>query len=120
MNIENTLMKFGFIKDENNWTLKEFFKNNLKLKEIHIDIYPENPLITSSEPFTLLLRTIEKRVIVSNDGDRFILKNSVDKFETQFVNVLFSKISECYFKISDGHSEFILNIQNIFNCIKNI
>lgn len=114
MIIEKTLMKFGLINDENNLQLKEIFKNNLVLKEIHIDIYPENPLITSYAPFMLLLRAIEKRVTVSNDGDRLIIKNNVDKFETYFMNILFSEIKECYYKIMDGCSEFILNIQNIY------
>lgn len=109
---EKTLMKFGFINDENCLRLKEFFKNNLKLKEIHIDIYPDNPLKTSTS-FMLLLRISEKNAIISNDANRLILKKN-DKYETHFMNVLFSKITECFFKISDGCSEFILNIQNIF------
>lgn len=108
-----TLMKFGLVKDENNSQLKDFFKNNSKLKEVHIDIYPDNPLINSLEPFMLLLRTIENNALVSNDGDRIIFKRS-DGHETYFMNVLFSKIVECYYKTSKGFSEFILNIQNIY------
>lgn len=114
MAINETLMKFGLINDENNSQLKEVFKNNIRLKEIHIDVYPENPIIVSSAPFMLLLRTIEKKTIVSNDGDRLVLKRNVDKFETYFMNILFSEITECYYKVIDGYSEFILNIQNIY------
>lgn len=110
---EKTLMKFGLVKDENNLQLKEMLKDNVKLKEIHIDIYPENPLISSSAPFMLLLRTIEKNVAVSNDKDRIILKRD-DGCKTYFMNILFSEIKECYYKVIDGCSEFILNIQNIY------
>lgn len=109
---EKTLTKFGFINDENCLRLKEFFKNNLKLKEIHIDIYQDNPL-KSSISFMLLLRTSEKNAIISNDGNRLVLKKS-DRYETHIMNVLFSKITECFFKSSDSCSEFILNVQNIF------
>ena len=110
---EKTLMKFGLTKDENNFQLKEILKNNLKLKEIHIDIYQENPLTSSSAPFMLLLRTVERNAMVSNDEDRLVLVRN-DGYETYFMNVLFSEIVECYYKISDGFSEFILNIQNIW------
>ena len=111
---EQTLIKFGLTKDCNNSKLKKVFKDKTKLREIHIDIYSENPIVTSSTPFTLLLRTIEKKVVVSNDNNRLILKKNVDKFETHFMNVLFSDMAECYYKICDGYFEFILNIQNIY------
>ena len=110
---EKTLMKFGLIKDENNFQLKEVFKNNLKLKEVHIDIYPENPLISSSVPFMLLLRTVEKNAIVSNDGDRLVLAKD-DGYGTYFMNILFLEIKECYYKYAYDSSEFILSIQNIW------
>ena len=110
---EKTLMKFGLIKDENNFQLKEVLKNNLKLREIHIDIYLENPLVSSSAPFMLLSRIIEKNALVSNDEDRLILMRD-DGYDTYFVNVLFSKIAECYYKTSQDFFEFILNIQNIW------
>ena len=115
MNIiaNETLMKFGLVKDENNSQLKEIFKNNSKLKEVHIDTYPNNPLVTSSEPFMLLLRTIESDAVALIDEDRFILKRN-DKYETYFINVLFSKIKECYYKTSNDLYEFILNVQNIY------
>lgn len=115
MNIiaNETLMKFGLVKDENNSQLKEIFKNNSKLKEVHIDTYPNNPLVTSSEPFMLLLRTIENDAVALIDEDRLILKRN-DKYETYFMNVLFSKIKECYYKTSNDLYEFILNVQNIY------
>lgn len=109
---EHTLMKFGFVKDENNLKLKEVLKNNIKLKEVHIDIYPENPLISPTS-FMLLLRTIEKDAIIYNDNNRLILKKC-DKNKTHIINVLFSKITECFSKTTDSYFEFILNIQNIW------
>lgn len=110
---EQTLIKFGFTEDKGNSKLKEVFKDKIKLKEIHIDIYQENPLIASSAPFMLLLRTIENNATVINDEDRLILKGN-DKFENYFMNVLFSEITECYYKNNGSFSEFILNIQNIW------
>lgn len=109
---EDILAKFGLVKDENNFQLKEVFKNNSRLKEIHIDIYPENPLVSSSSPFMLLSRTIEKNVMISNDEDRLILMRN-DKFGTYFMNVLFSEIKGCY-KDTYHSYEFVLNIQNIW------
>ena len=110
---EKTLVKFGFVKDENNFQLKEVFKNNLKLNEIHIDIYPENPLVSSSASFMLLLRTIEKNATVSNDENRLVLARN-DGYGTYFMNAPFSEIKECYYKDTYNSSEFILNIQNIW------
>ena len=110
---EKTLMKFGLVRDENNFQLKEFFKNNFRLKEIHIDMYTENPLVSSSAPFMLLLRTIEKNATVSNDEERLVLTRD-DGYGTYFMNVLFSEVKECYCKDTYVSSEFILNIQNIW------
>ena len=114
MVIENTLIKFGLTKDEENSMLKEVLKDKIRLREIHIDTYPENPLINSSAPFMLLLRAIEKNMIVSNDGSRLILKRNIDKFETYFMNVPFSEITECCYKTYNGCFEFILKIQNTY------
>lgn len=114
MAAEKTLMKLGFTKDENNMKLNEVFKDDVKLKEIHIDCYPTNPLVSSSTPYMLLLRTIEKKMLVKNSGTRLVLKKVVDSYDTYFMNVLFSEITECYYKGSDGYYEFILNIQNIY------
>lgn len=110
---DKTLTKFGFAKDVDNLKLKEVLKCGTKLREIHIDIYPENPLVSSAMPFALLLRTIEKNVTVGNDRDRLILEKN-DIYKTYFMNILFSKITECLFKVSNGVSEFILNVQNIY------
>lgn len=109
---DETLMKFGFTKDENNSQLKEFFKNDFKLKEVHVDIYPDNPMLSFAE-FMLLLRLSENNAVVSNDGNRLILKKN-DANKTHFMNVLYSKIAECFIKKSETYFEFILNIQNIY------
>lgn len=110
---EKTLVKFGLVRDEDNFQLKEIFKNNFQLKEVHIGMYLENPLVSSSTPFMLLLRTIEKNVTVSNDEERLVLIRD-DGYGTYFMNVLFSEIKECYYKDTYVSSEFILNIQNIW------
>ena len=104
--------RFGFVKEENDLRLKEMIKNKSKLKEVHIDIYPENPL-DYSNLFLLLLRTSENNVTVLVDGDRLIFKRN-DKNETHFINIMISRITECFSKISDTYSEFILNIQNVY------
>ena len=109
---EKTFIKLGFAKDSNCLQLRDFFKNDLKLKEIHIDVYPDNPF-ESSASFMLLSRMSEKNAVVSNDSNRFILKKD-DRYETHFMNVLFSKMANCFCKISDNYSEFILNVQNIY------
>lgn len=109
---EKTSMNFGFTKDENNLQLKKVFKNNAKLKEMHIDTYPNNPL-KSSKNFMLLLRTYEKNATVVNDDNRLIISRN-DKFGTYVLNIPFSKIRECFYEITEGYSEFILNIQNIY------
>lgn len=109
-----TLMKLGFTKDESNSKLAATLTDNIKLKEIHIDIYPSNPLIASPVPYMLLSRTIEKKMLVKNSGNRLVLKKNIDGYDTYFMNVLLSEIKECYYKISHGFFEFILNVQNIF------
>ena len=111
---ERTMTKLGFVKDEKNTKLNEIFKDNTKLKEIHIDVYPTNPLVSSSTPFILLLRTIEKKILVKNSGSRLVLKRVVDRYDTYFMNVVLSEIRECYCLSIDGYSEFILNIQNTY------
>ena len=109
-----TITKLGFVKDETNTKLNEVFKDNIKLKEIHIDIYPTNPLVSSSTPYMLLLRTIEKKMLVKNSGTRLVLKKVVGNYDTYFMNILFSEVAECYYRGSEGYYEFILNIQNIY------
>ena len=114
MTAEQIMMKLGFAKDENNAKLNESFKDDTKLKEVHIDIYPANPLVSSPTPYMLLLRTIEKKMLVKNSGTRLVLKKNIDSYDTYFMNILFSEITECYYKVADNCSEFILNIQNIY------
>lgn len=112
MNTENTFMKFGFVKEENGSRLIEMIKNKTKLKEVHIDTYPDNPFV-SADSFSLLLRTTEKNATILIDNDRLVLRRD-DVCKTYFMNVLISKITECFSKISETYSEFILNIQNIY------
>ena len=112
MAINKTLMKFGFAKDESCLQLKNIFQNNSKLKEVYVDVYPYNPML-SSEDFILLLRMHDSNVVVSNDDNRLILKKC-DKYETYIMNILLSCISECYIKCSEVYCELILNVQNIY------
>lgn len=101
------------IKDENNSQLREVLKNEIKLKEIHISVYSESPLISSTKPFMLLLSTIEKNAVASSDNDRIVLTKN-DGYKTKFVNVLFSEIAECYYQTLCNRFELVLNIQNIW------
>lgn len=114
MTTEQTFMEFGFTKKDIDFYLNKMmlFKNSIKLKELHIDIYPENPF-TSSACFSLILRASEKNATISVEGDRIIFKKN-DKYKTHFVNVLSSKITECFSKKTDGCYEFVLNVQNIY------
>lgn len=113
---EETLIKFGFVKEDNDLFLRQIKnKDELKemhIKEIHIDTYSEDPFAPSSY-FTLLLRASEKNAIILISKDRIIFKRN-DKYKTHFVNVPISKIIECYSKTEKDYSEFILNIQNIY------
>lgn len=114
MTTEQTFIDFDFTKKDISLYLHKMMllKNNIKLKEVHIDIYPENPL-ASSECFSLMLRASEKNATISVEGDRIIFKKN-DKYKTHFVNVLSSKITECFSKKSNGCYEFIINVQNIY------
>ena len=112
MAVNKTLMKFGFAKDESCLQLKNVFQNNSKLKEVYVDVYPYNPML-SSEDFMLLLRMQDSNVVVSNDDNRLILKKC-DKYETHIMNILFSGISECYIKGVETYRELILKVQNIY------
>lgn len=103
----------GFIKDEGNLRFKKVFANNKKLKEMYIDIYPDNPLKTSN-PFKLLIRTIENDVTISNDKNRLVLRKN-DRFKTYIMNILLSDIKECFVEAVDKHYfGFIINVQNIY------
>lgn len=111
---EKNFADYGFEKKEIDIYLNKMslLKNNVMLKEIHLDVYTENPLVSSS-CFTLILRASEKNAIISVEGDRIIFKKN-DTYKTHFVNLLASKVIECYSKKSDGYYEFILNVQNIY------
>lgn len=113
--MDERIFKFGFTNDENNLRLEETFKDGEKLKEMHIEIYPNNP-IESHTPFKLLIRTMEKNVVVSNDSNRLILKKS-DRFKTHITNILLSDITECLVRAraeDERYSTFVINVQNIW------
>lgn len=112
MSTESTLMKYGFVKQEYDSQLKDFLRRGIKLKEVHIEAYPENPF-TAPSSFMLLLRTSEKNATVLIDKDRLVFKRN-DSQNTYFMNILLDKIIECFSKVADGYSEYILNVQNIY------
>ena len=107
------MVKRIFKYDKENLRLNETFKDGRKLKEIHIEIYPNNP-IESHSPFKLFIRTTEKNVIVSNDGNRLIFKKN-NRLGTHIVNVPLSDITKCLEDASDErYISFVLSIQNIW------
>ena len=109
---EDTLMKYGFVAEKDYSKLIAIIKNTNRLIEVHIDTYPENPLL-SSDSHMLLLRTVEKKARILVEDDRLIFKRD-DIYGTHFVNVLISKIKECFSKMTGDCDEYILNIQNIY------
>lgn len=112
----DNILKLGFVEDKIDTYLNKMeLDNNIKhLSEVHIDVYPENPLISSaSSCFELMLRTSEKNVLILIDNDRIILKRN-DIYGTHFLNVLIPKIKEFYSKVSDSYLEFILNIHDVY------
>ena len=109
---ENILTKYGFVNEKDYSKLIEIIRNADRLVEVHIDTYPENPFITSNSNM-LLLRTVEKKTRILVEDDRLIFKRD-DIYGTHFVNVLISKIKECFSKMTGDCDEYILNIQNIY------
>ena len=109
---ENILTKYGFVNEKDYSKLIEIIRNTNRLIEVHIDTYPENPLL-SSDSHMLLLRTVEKKAKILVEDDRLIFKRN-DIYGTHFVNVLISKIKECFSKTTGDCDEYILNIQNIY------
>ena len=109
---EDILKKYGFANETDYSKLIEIIKNTNRLIEVHIDTYPENPLL-SSDSHMLLLRTVEKRAKILVEDDRLIFKRD-DIYGTHFVNVLISKIKECFTKMTGDCDEYILNVQNIY------
>lgn len=113
MTIEQTLIDFGFVKREMNLCLHKA-ENIFKLKEVHVEVYPESPF-DSSATFMLVLRAYEKNATAYLGFDRIVLKKN-DAHETHIINILASKVNECYYKGCPNYSygEFVLNIQNIW------
>ena len=109
---ESVLTTNGFVNEKDYSKLIEIIKNTTRLIEVHIDAYPNNPLVCS-DPHMLLLRTSEKRARILIEDDRLIFKRD-DAYGTHFVNVLISKIKECFSKMTGDCDEYILNIQNIY------
>ena len=109
---ESVLAKCGFVNEKDYSKLIEIIKNTTRLIEVHIDAYPHNPLVCS-DSHMLLLRTSEKKARILIEGDRLIFKRD-DAYGTHFVNVLISKIKECFSKMTGDCDEYILNIQNIY------
>ncbi len=110
--MEDTLTKYGFVNEKDYSKLIENIRNANRLVEVHIDTYPENPLL-SSDSYMLLLRTVEKKARILVEDDRLIFKRN-DTYGTYFVNVLISKIKECFYKMTGSCDEYILNIQNVY------
>lgn len=110
---EQDFIKLGFAKREMNLSLNKA-ESIFKLKEVYVEVYTENPF-DSSTGFMLVLRASEKNAIASLGFDRIVLKKS-DTNETHMINILASKVNECYYKGCPDYTygEFILNIQNIW------
>ena len=78
----------------------------LKLTEIHMDVYIENP-------YMLLSRISEKKISGEIENDRIILFKN-DRKHTFLFNVLQSEISKCMFKkYSDAQFEFVFQVHNV-------
>lgn len=112
MATNKTFIELGFVEDKNNLLLESVFQNNTRLKEVYIDIYPNNPMV-SSDDFSLLLRTHDNNVSLKNDGNRLVLKRC-DKHETYIMNILLSNVTKCFIKGDANYCEVILNVQNIY------
>ena len=110
---ENVLKKLGFTKREMNLSLDKA-ESIFKLKEVYVEVYPESPF-DSSASFMLALRASEKNATVSLGFDRIILKKN-DANETHMMNILASKVADCYYRGCPNYSygEFILKIQDIW------
>ena len=108
---KRTFERLELTKNERVSQLNEVLKNDSNLKEVHIDIYSENPIVSS--PLMLLIRSTEMNVMVSYDDDRLVLVKN-DSYKTHCMNLLFGKVKECYYQSIANYSEFILNIQNIW------
>lgn len=93
----------GFANDND---LKVLQSTILRLSEIHMDIYIENP-------YMLLSRLAEKKVSGSIEDDRIIFYKN-DRKHTFLFNVLQNEITECMFKkYSEAQYEFVFRIHSI-------
>lgn len=108
---KKTLMKLGFVKDEDNVYFNKIFKNNARLNELYIDIYNKNPIDHSS--LMLFLRTYDKNVLIKNENNRLIFKKN-DKFNTYIINIIISEIKVFYKKVSDNFVDFLLNVCDVW------
>lgn len=115
--VVDSMEKLGFVEDVGKLKLNEVLKNNVRIKELGVDLYSSNPLLSQeTNRFMLLLRTFEKGIIVSNDCDRLVFKKN-DRYKTHIMNVLHSEIKECYVKpvIDCGNCYyFVLNINDTY------
>lgn len=113
MNIEQALIDFGFVERKMNLCLHKS-EYIFKLKEVHVEVYPESPF-DSSATFMLVLRASEKNATAYLGFNRIVLKKN-DTNETHMINILASKVNKCYYKGCPDYTygEFILNIQNIW------
>lgn len=110
---EQDFIKFGFVRREMNISLDKS-ESIFKLKEVHVEVYPENPF-DSSATFMLVLRASEKNATASLGFDRIVLKKN-DTNGTHMINILASTVDKCYYRGCPNYTygEFILNIQNIW------
>ena len=110
---EQDFTKFGFVRRKMNLSLNKS-ESIFKLKEVYVEVYQESPF-DSSASFMLALRASEKNATASLGFDRIVLKKN-DTNETHMINILASKVTDCYYKGCPDYTygEFILNIQNIW------
>ena len=111
----DSVAKFGFVEDNINTYLNELklHNNAMQFSEVHVDVYPKNPLDSSNLQFELMLRIDEKNALVRIDNDRIVVQKN-NMYGTHLLNVLISNIKELYSKTSDDYIEFILNIHNVY------
>ena len=103
---QNSYEACGYVKDCNKELFGKIFNENVKIKEIHIDIYIENP-------YMLFSRISGKNVFTLKNSNRFIVCKS-DRHKTVVVNILLDEISNCMVKqYVDNQYEILFNIQNI-------
>lgn len=99
------LKEYGFITDEYLFGFSDIF-NDKNIKEIHIDIY-------SNEPYILFARAIEKNVASGLQDDRFVLRKK-DGNRTVLTDIPLDNIENCMIKrYSDLHYQVVFMVQGI-------